>query len=75
MNETNNRIRYDIQLLFPDVTFIDIWYDMLLPDGQPNPDLFVSDNLHMNSKGYAIWTKAVTNYLQSVLSKLAAKIN
>jgi lysophospholipase L1-like esterase len=66
MNETNNRIREDIQLLFHGVTFINIWPDMLLPNGQPNPDLFLSDNLHMNSKGYAIWTKAVATYLQSV---------
>ena len=66
MNETNYRIRDDIRLLFPGVTFINIWPDMLLPNGQPNPDLFSSDNLHMNSKGYAIWTKAVASYLQSV---------
>jgi len=69
MKDANNRIRDDIRLLFPGVTFIDIWADMLLPDGQPNPDLFVSDNLHMNSKGYAIWTKAVANYLQSTMAK------
>ena len=66
MNDVNRRIREDIRLLFPQVTFIDIWPDMLLPNGQPNPDLFSSDNLHMNSKGYAIWTKAVATYLQSV---------
>ena len=66
MDDTNNRIRQDIRLLFPGVTFINIWPDMLLPNGQPNPDLFVSDMLHMNSKGYAIWTKAVATYLQSV---------
>jgi lysophospholipase L1-like esterase len=66
MKDTNDRIRQDIQLLFRGVTFIDIWPDMLLPNGQPNPDLFSSDNLHMNSKGYAIWTKAVNIYLQSV---------
>lgn len=69
MNDTNNRIRQDIQLLYPLVTFINIWPDMLLPNGQPNPDLFISDNLHMNAKGYAIWTKAVANYLQSVFFK------
>ena len=67
MNDANNRIRNDIQLLFPRVTFINIWPDMLLPSGQPNPDLFVSDQLHMNRKGYDIWTRLVTNYLQSVL--------
>ncbi|CAM4820148.1 unnamed protein product [Rotaria magnacalcarata] len=75
MNDTNNRIRNDIVLLFREVTFIDIWPDMLLPNGQPNPDLFLSDNLHMNSKGYAIWTKAVTIYLESVFVKRAMHTN
>jgi lysophospholipase L1-like esterase len=66
MNETNIRIRGDIESLFPGVTFINIWPFMLLPNGQPNPDLFGPDHEHMNSIGYAIWTKAVTAYLQSV---------
>ena len=66
MNETNNRIREDIGILFPGVTFIDIWPDMLLPNGQPNTALYVSDMLHMNRLGYAIWTKKVAAYLQSV---------
>jgi lysophospholipase L1-like esterase len=32
---------------------------MLGPDGQPRPDLFVADNLHMNEAGYAIWTREI----------------
>ncbi len=66
MNETNILIRGDIESLFPGVTFINIWPFMLLPNGLPNPDLFGPDNEHMNSKGYAIWTKEVTSYLESI---------
>lgn len=66
MNDTNNRIREDIQSMFPGTTFINVWPLMLLPDGQPNPDLFGPDELHMNRKGYAIWIKAVTEYLESI---------
>jgi lysophospholipase L1-like esterase len=66
MNETNILIRGDIETLFPGVTFINIWPLMLLPNGEPNPDLFGPDREHMNSAGYAIWTKAVTAFLQSV---------
>jgi len=66
MNETNIRIRADIESSFPGVTFINIWPFMLLPNGQPNPALFGPDREHMNSEGYAIWTKIVTAYLQSV---------
>jgi lysophospholipase L1-like esterase len=39
--------------------FINIWNDMLGPDGKPLRDLFVDDQLHMNAKGYAIWQKAL----------------
>ena len=45
--------------------FIDVRPTMLLENGKPNPDLFVEDGLHMNSKGYAIWTKLLKPYLES----------
>ena len=43
--------------------FIDIWRPMLGNDGKPKPELFAKDGLHLNSKGYALWTKTVTPYL------------
>lgn len=39
-------------------TFVNVW-DLMLENGQPMNDIFVDDNLHMNAKGYAIWTKAM----------------
>lgn len=39
-----------------DFVFLDYTSDFLLPDGSPNPDLFKIDGLHLNDKGYAIWT-------------------
>lgn len=36
--------------------FVNIW-DKMLVNGEPMRDIFIEDNLHMNSKGYAIWTK------------------
>ncbi len=44
--------------------YIDIWKPMLGPDGQPMADLFVSDNLHLNGKGYALWTKIIAPKIQ-----------
>lgn len=44
--------------------FIDVYSKMLLADGSPMPDIFKSDNLHMNEKGYAIWQKAIKPYLK-----------
>lgn len=47
-----------------DARFIDIWHPMLDANGQPRPELFLKDNLHMNKKGYAIWQKALSPYLK-----------
>jgi lysophospholipase L1-like esterase len=46
------------------LTFIDVFPLMLGPDGNPKPDIFVADRLHMNPKGYAIWKAAVLPYLK-----------
>lgn len=37
---------------------------MYHPDGQIITDIFLKDNLHMNEKGYAIWTKIMEPYLK-----------
>ena len=47
----------------PRLTFIDVYPAMLGPDGQPKPDIFVADGLHMNAKGYAIWRAIVGPHL------------
>jgi lysophospholipase L1-like esterase len=39
--------------------FVDVFPRMLGPDGKPMGDIFVADGLHMNEKGYAIWTKVL----------------
>lgn len=36
--------------------FVNIW-DKMLENDEPMKDIFIQDNLHMNSKGYAIWHK------------------
>ena len=41
---------------------IDIWEPML-EDGKPRRELFVGDGLHLNAKGYALWTKVVAPHL------------
>jgi lysophospholipase L1-like esterase len=37
--------------------FVNIWDKMLDAKGEPMKDIFIQDNLHMNSKGYAIWIR------------------
>jgi lysophospholipase L1-like esterase len=36
---------------------------MLGKDGQPRPDIFVADRLHMNAKGYELWKQIVGAHL------------
>ena len=38
-------------------TFVDVNTPMLSTTGQPRPELFRDDLLHMRPEGYAIWTK------------------
>lgn len=43
--------------------FIDVYHPMLAEDGQPRPDIFLGDKLHMNAQGYAIWQKLIEPHL------------
>ncbi len=43
----------------PTVQYLDVGTDMLGADGQPMPQLFVSDGLHMTPAGYEIWNRIV----------------
>jgi lysophospholipase L1-like esterase len=46
------------------VRYADVWTPMLDDNGQVMKDLFIADNLHMNKKGYQIWTEVLANYLR-----------
>ena len=43
----------------PGATYLDTVSPALAPDGRPDPSIFREDGLHMNAKGYAIWTSVV----------------
>jgi lysophospholipase L1-like esterase len=47
----------------PNLQFVDVFSQFLDAKGGPRPELFVSDQLHMNPFGYAIWKKAVAPIL------------
>ena len=47
----------------PYLEYINVWDLMLNEDGTRMPDLYVEDGLHMNSKGYEIWTQLVRESL------------
>jgi lysophospholipase L1-like esterase len=45
------------------VAFLDVVPAMLDAQGQPKPDLFIEDGLHMTAKGYALWVAQVKPWL------------
>lgn len=47
----------------PGIAYIDCDTLTLGPDGQPRPELFVEDNLHLNAEGYKLLVNRVRPYL------------
>src|SRR5687767_6724273 len=45
------------------VEYIDVFTHMLGRDGLPRPEIFSPDRLHMNERGYALWTQIVKRHL------------
>lgn len=50
------------------IQFIDVWGPMLIED-KPDASMFVEDGLHMNAKGYKIWTSLVKPILDNTFSE------
>jgi len=44
--------------------FADVWTAMTDEEGNVYKDIFLADNLHMNKKGYDIWTKVIAEFLK-----------
>jgi lysophospholipase L1-like esterase len=64
MMEANAKIR-DYLKTKKNALFVDVYSKMLNKDGTVMGQIFLSDSLHMNAKGYAIWKKALDPYLQN----------
>ncbi len=47
--------------------FIDVQKHFYLPNGELMQDIFVADKLHLNQKGYQIWTAAIKKYLAKLV--------
>lgn len=45
------------------VEYIDVFSHMLGPDGMPRPEIFSADRLHMNERGYELWTRIIKRHL------------
>lgn len=62
MEEANKEIKAFLQKE-KKAGFIDVYHAMLDKTGEPQADLFVEDNLHMNAKGYTLWKNIILPYL------------
>ena len=63
INESNKKIEKYIHKN-ENYFFIDTASKMLDENKLVKQDIFIKDNLHMNSKGYAIWTKMIKPILE-----------
>ena len=63
MRTANLKI-YEMSLVTPWLEYVDVDAPMLDKDGEPRPELFVEDGLHMTEAGYEVWTKALKPYLK-----------
>ena len=61
-----NRLIRDYTAHETRLSFIDMHPHMLGDDGQPKPDIYLADKLHMNEKGYAIWKRVVSEHLKGL---------
>lgn len=62
MVETNKLIESFLKTK-SNTAFIDVYHKMLDAHGKPIGEIFTSDSLHMNAKGYAIWKKEIAPHL------------
>jgi lysophospholipase L1-like esterase len=65
-----NGLIQDYTRQHPSLSFINVFPEMLGPDGMPKPNIYVEDHLHMNAEGYKLWTGLVNGHLKGVLGEL-----
>lgn len=72
MRRANERIA-DFAQETPGVTYVDVATPMLDASARPRRELFVSDGLHLDGEGYALWTSIVKPVLVDDLARPGAE--
>lgn len=57
----NGLVRQEIESR-PSGYYVDVFSAMLDSSGQPRPELFLADGLHLNREGYRLWTRLLEPY-------------
>ena len=66
MRETNHKIA-EFSNQKKDLHFLDISSIMLNQSGEPDSSLFIEDGLHLNEKGYELWTGLLKDTLDKII--------
>ncbi len=59
-----NRLIGEVTEKDPRLVFLDIDAPMIGADGNPRPELFKKDGLHLNAEGYKLWSDLVRPHLK-----------
>jgi lysophospholipase L1-like esterase len=62
---TNGLIKKTIESSDPNYHFINVFDKMIDSAGNPQPDLYDPDGLHLSGKGYALWKDIVLTHISS----------
>lgn len=57
--EESNKLIKEFLATQKNTAYVDVFSLMLDSQGKPRKELYLSDDLHMNRKGYEIWKKAI----------------
>ena len=68
MNAANMMIK-DFSMKDSRLFYFDGATPLLDSDGEPDAELFLDDNLHLNSKGYEVWTKLFKPVIEEALNR------
>jgi lysophospholipase L1-like esterase len=56
------------------LVYLDVGTPLLGPDGKPRAELFRGDGLHLNEKGYVLWTSLLRPFIAPEIKKPAAGV-
>lgn len=62
--QASHKALYDYAIATPHFDFIDISQPMYDLDGELKKEIWKSDSLHMNRKGYEIWAPIIRSYIR-----------
>jgi lysophospholipase L1-like esterase len=64
----NDRVRQEIESR-PSGYYVDVFPAMLDPSGKPRTEFFLEDGLHLNRKGYRLWSRHLEPYRNQIFTK------